>query len=75
MSCFQLFALYLLNEMLGVFKVMWGLANKGFDDVGEFFGYPICDGPPTGNYGPEGGTSFVNFGKAMEFGWDCTGGI
>ena len=54
---------------------MWGLANKGFDDVGEFFGYPICDGPPTGNYGPEGGTSFVNFGKAIEFGWDCTGGI
>ena len=28
----------------------------------EFFGYPISDGPPTGDYGSEGGTCFVNFG-------------
>ena len=40
--------------MLGVFEVMWRLANKGFDDVGKFFGYPICDGSPTGYYGSEG---------------------
>ena len=40
--------------MLGVSEVMWRLANKGFDDVGEFLGYPICYGPPTGYYGSEG---------------------
>ena len=30
---FQLFALKLLYKALGVLKVMWGLAYKGFDDV------------------------------------------
>ena len=30
---FQRFALELLDEMLGVFKVVWGFAYKGFDDV------------------------------------------
>ena len=26
-----------------------------------------CDGPPTGNNGPEGCTCFVNFGQAIKF--------
>ena len=58
----------LLDEMLSVFKVMWGLAYKGFDDVGKLLGNTICDGPPTGNNGPEGGTCFVYFGQAIKFG-------
>ena len=51
------------------------MANNGFDDVREFFGYPICDGSPTGNNGSEGGACFVYFGEAIKFGWDCTSGV
>ena len=58
-----------------VFEMVWGLAYKGFDDVCKLLGNPICDGPPTGNNGPKGCTCFVNFGKAIEFGWNCTGGV
>ena len=35
----------LLNEVLGVFEVMWGLAYNGFDDVGKLLSNAICDGP------------------------------
>ena len=31
---FQPFALELLDEVLGIFEVMWGLAYKWFDDMG-----------------------------------------
>ena len=34
--------------------MVWRLAHQGFDYVGEFLGYPICDGTPTGYYGPKG---------------------
>ena len=40
---FQLFALELLDKVLSVFEVAWGLAYKGFDDVGELLGNPIGD--------------------------------
>ena len=30
---FQPFALELLDKMLGIFEVVWGLAYKGFNDV------------------------------------------
>ena len=54
--------------MLGVFEVMWGLAYKGFDDVGKFLSNTICDGPPTGNNGPKRGACFMDFGQAIELG-------
>ena len=60
---FQPFALELLNEVLGVFEVMWGLAYKGFDDVGKLLSNAICDGPPTGNNGPEGGACLWILGR------------
>ena len=63
---FQPFALELLDKVLGVFKVVWGLAYQGFDDVGKLLGNPICDGPPTGNNGSEGGACFVDFREAIE---------
>ena len=40
---FQLFPLELLDKVLGVFKVVRGLAYKGFDDVGKLLGNPIGD--------------------------------
>ena len=43
--------------------------------MSKFFGHPICYGAPTGHYGPEGDTNFVNFGEAIEFGGNSTGGI
>ena len=43
--------------------------------MGEFLGYPIGDGTPTGYNGPKGGTCFMYFGKPIEFGWDCTSWI
>ena len=55
--------------------MVWGLAYKGSDDVCKLLGNTICDGPHTGNNGPKGCTYFVNFGKAIEFGGDCTGGL
>ena len=39
----NLFALELLDKVLSVFEVVWGLAYKGFDDVGELLGNPLCD--------------------------------
>ena len=33
------------------------------------------DGTSTGHNGPEGDANIMNFGKAMDFGRDCTGGI
>ena len=41
----------------------------------QFFDYPIGDGTSTEHNGLEGGANFMNFGKAIEFGRDCTGGI
>ena len=32
------------------------------DDVSQFLGHPICDGPPTGDNGPEEGANFMYFG-------------
>ena len=72
---FQPFALELLNEMLGIFEVMWGLAYKGFDDVGKLLSNTISDGPPTGNNGPEGGACFMDFGQAIKLRGNCTGGV
>ena len=43
LTWFQLFALELLDEVLGVFEVVRGLAYQGFDDVGELLGNPIGD--------------------------------
>ena len=40
---FQLFALELLDKVLSVFEVVWGLAYNGFADMGELLGNPICD--------------------------------
>ena len=42
---FQLFTLELLNEVLCVFEMVWGLAYKGFNNVCKFLGNTICDGP------------------------------
>ena len=42
---FQPFDLELLDEMLGIFEVVWGLAYKWFDDVGQLLGNTISDGP------------------------------
>ena len=64
---FQLFTLEMLNEVLYVFEVVWGLAYKGFDDMGKL-ATPYVLNPPTGHSGSEGCTCFVNFGKAIEFG-------
>ena len=61
-SRFQPFALELLDEMLCVFKMMWGLAYKGFNDVGKLLGNTISDGPHTEHNGSEGDTCFVYFG-------------
>ena len=55
--------------------MVWGLAYKGFDDVCKLLGNAIGDGPSTGNNGPKGCTCCVNFGQAIEFGWNCTGGV
>ena len=33
---------------------MRGLANQGSDDVGQFLGHPIGDGPSAGDNEPEG---------------------
>ena len=38
-------------------------------------GYPIGNGLPAGYYGPERGTYLMDFGKAIELGRECTGGI
>ena len=46
---FQLYLLNLLYEVLSVFEIVWGLANQGANDVGQFHGHSICYGPPTGN--------------------------
>ena len=40
---FQLFALELLDEVLGVLKVVRRLAYKGFNDVGKLLSNPIGD--------------------------------
>ena len=65
---FQPFALELLDKVLSVFEVVWGLVYQGFDDVRKLLGNPICDGPPTGNNGSEGGAYFVDFREAIELG-------
>ena len=46
-------------KMLGIFKVMLGLTNQETDDVGQFLGHSICDGPPTGEHGPQGVPDYV----------------
>ena len=40
---FQPFALELLNEVLGIFEVVGGLAYWGFDNVGKLLSNPIGD--------------------------------
>ena len=43
LTWFQLFGLELLDEVLGVFKMVRGLTYQGFDDVGELLGNTIGD--------------------------------
>ena len=59
---FHPFALELVDKMMGIFEVVWGLTYKWFDDMGRLLGNTIGDGPPTGNNGPEGVACFVDFG-------------
>ena len=66
--------LYLLH-VLSVFEMVWGLVNQGANDVGQLLGHSICDEPPTGNNGPEGGANFVYFEKAITFRDNCTSRI
>ena len=68
----NLFSLYLLYEMLSVLEVMWRLAYQWFDYMGKFFCYPIGDGAPAGNNGPEWSTCFMDFREPIKFGWDGT---
>ena len=53
----------LLELLMTVFEVMWGLIKQGRGDVGQFLGHPICDGLPTGDNGPEGVPDLCILGK------------
>ena len=41
--------------------MMWEMADQGADDVSQFLGHPICNGPPTRDTGPKGVPVFMNF--------------
>ena len=48
---------------------------QGVDDACQFFSHPIGDGAPARHHGPDGGTNFVELGKAIKFWGDCTGWV
>ena len=58
---FKLDLFDMIHKMLIIFKVIGELANQGLDDMCQFLGHPIGDGPPTGDSGPEGDASLVYF--------------
>ena len=73
LSRLQLDLLVMLYEVLGIFEVMWTLANQGTDDVGQFLGHSMMD-LILQTIGLRG-ASFVYFVLTIEIGGNCTGGI
>ena len=65
---FQPFALELLDKVLGVFEVVWGLAYQGFDDVGSSLATPYVMDPLLETMGLRG-CLLCGFGEAIELGW------
>ena len=53
----------MLYKVLHVFDMVRGLANQRVDDVGQLLSHLICDGPPTGENGPEGVLVLYTLGR------------